>query len=239
MQKQKLLYIAFGVIFVALALFLVFYFTDSVGFNTQKHAEWEQDGFAFSYRGSKTEIRKLYIEKDGKKIGNFDISSDTSLFSTDETKKAIVLSSGENDMLMLVPFCSDIDGDVHYRQLSVSHDGSASLDADTDVSNPKIDMENMAVFSECIGVEYAVDSPESPYTKYATYVAYSIENGKLVAVHSESLTYYSDTNIYCHSESVFDNELGTLGEPIDDWLSPEKYAEKRESLSSLFSVDIP
>ena len=48
MQKQKLLYISFGIIFLALALFLVFYLTDTVGFNTEKHAEWEQDGFSFS-----------------------------------------------------------------------------------------------------------------------------------------------------------------------------------------------
>ena len=42
--------------------------TNTLGFNTFKHAEWEQDGFSFSYRGSNDEVRKLHVKKDGKKI---------------------------------------------------------------------------------------------------------------------------------------------------------------------------
>ncbi|MBE6550473.1 MAG: hypothetical protein E7670_08635 [Ruminococcaceae bacterium] len=239
MQKQKLLYISFGVIFLALALFFVFYLTDTVGFNTYKHAQWEQDGFAFSYRGSKDEIRKLLVEKDGKKIGKFDVSADASLFANEENKKAIILTSDESGTLMLVPFCADTDSDIHYRPLSVKADGSAEFDEKTDVANPKVDMENMAVSSECAGVEYSVNSPESPYTKYATYTGYSIEKNRLVAIYSVSVTYHSETDVYCFSQSVFDAELGTLGESVDDWLSPEEYAEDREKFASMFSVDIP
>ncbi len=239
MQKQKLLYISFGIIFLALALFFVFYLTDTVGFNTKTHAEWEQDDLTFSYRGSKDEIRKLHVEKNGKKIGKFDVSSDASLFANEENKKTIILTSDENGTLMLVPFCSDTDGDIHYRPLLVKADGSATLDEKTDVANPKVDLENMAVFSECAGVEYAVDTTDSPYTKYARYTGYSIENSELVAINSVSVTYHSETNIYCFSQSVFDAQLGGLGEPVDDWFSPEEYAKKRESFASMFSVDIP
>lgn len=239
MQKQKLLYISFGVIFLALALFFVFYLTDTVGFNTNKYAEWEQDGFSFSYSGTKDEIRKLRVEKDGKKVGKFDVSADISLFSSEENKKAIVLTNDENGTLMLVPFFLDTDGDIHYRSLSVSPDGSAVFDEKADVANPKVDMENMAVFSECAGIDFAVDTPESPYTKYATYTGYSIESGKLLPINSVTLTYHSETDIYCFSQSGFDSETGGLGEPVDDWLSPKEYAEKREAFASMFSVEIP
>ena len=239
MQKQKLLYISFGVIFLALALFFVFYLTDTVGFNTKTHANWEQDGFEFSYRGVKDEIRKLHVKKDGKKIGKFDVSADASLFANEENKKAIILTSDENGTLMLVPFCSDTDGDIHYRPLLLKADGSAAFDEKTDVANPKVDLENMAVFSECAGIEYATNTHESPYTKYATHTGYSIDKGNLVAINSISVTYHSETNIYCFSQSGFDTQLGCLGEPVDDWLSPEEYSKKRESFASMFSVDIP
>lgn len=239
MQKQKLIYISFALIFIALALFLLFYFTDSVGFNTTKHAEWEQDGFSFSYRGSKSEIRKLYIEKDGKNIGKLDISSSASLFSSEEDKNAVLLNSDGSGTLFLVPFCADADGDRHFRPLFVTPDGSAELDIDADVSNPRVDFENSAVFSECAGLDCLVDSPESPYTKYALYIGYSINENRLIPLHSVSVTYHSETNIYCFSESFFDEQLGTLGEPVDDWLLPDEYAQKRDSFASLFTVDIP
>ena len=140
---------------------------------------------------------------------------------------------------MLVPFCSDTDGDIHYRPLLLKADGSAAFDEKTDVANPKVDLENMAVFSECAGIEYATNTHESPYTKYATHTGYSIDKGNLVAINSISVTYHSETNIYCFSQSGFDAQLGCLGEPVDDWLSPEEYSKKRESFASMFSVDIP
>lgn len=239
MQKQKLLYITFGIILVALALFFLFYLTNTLGFNTFKHAEWEQDGFSFSYRGSNDEVRKLHVKKDGKKIGKFDVSSDASLFSTEEYKKATILSSSESGTLMLVPFSLDTDGDIHYRALFVSQDGSAAFDEDNDVANPKVDFEIMAVYSECVGLEYSVDDINSPFTKYATYIGYSIENVKLIPINSATISYHSETNIYCFSQSGYDSEVGGLGVPVDDWLSPEKYAEKREVFASMFSVEIP
>ncbi len=239
MQKQKLLYISFGIIFLALALFLLFYFTDTVGFNTKTHAEWEQNGVTFSYRGSNDEVRKLYIEKNGKKIGKFDISANASLFSSEESKKAIFLIDTEEKALALVPFSSDADGDRHYRALYIKPDGSSELDLDNDVSNPNVDSENGSVISECAGTEVLVDAPESPYTKYATHTGYSIFNDRLTPIYEISITYHSETNIYCLSERTYDQDLGTLGASNDDWLSPDKYASQREKIDELFTVEIP
>ena len=239
MKKQNLLYISFGVIFLALALFLLFYFTDTVGFNTKTHAEWEQNGVTFSYRGSSDEIRKLHIEKDGKKIGRFDMSANASLFSQEESKKAIFLMESGEKTLVLVPFSSDEDGDRHYRALYINADGSSELDLDNDVSNPNTDLENGAIFSECAGTEILADSPDSPYTKYASYTGYSILNERLTPIYEISITYHSETNIYCFSERTYDTELGTLGVSNDDWLSPDEYAAQREKIDELFTVEIP
>jgi hypothetical protein len=239
MQKQKLLYISFGVIFLVLALFIVFYFTDTIGFNTKTHAEWEQNGVTFSYRGSKDEIRKLYIEKNGKKIGKFDISANVSLFSAEGSQEAIFLIDNEEKALALVPFSSDEDGDRHYRALYINADGSSELDLDNDISNPMADVENGSVFSECAGTEILVDSPDSPYKKYASYTGYSIFNDRLTPIYEISVTYHSETNIYCFSERTYDGNLGTLGSSDDDWLTPDEYAAQREKIDELFTVEIP
>jgi hypothetical protein len=53
------------------------------------------------------------------------------------------------------------------------------------------------------------------------------------------VTYYSETDIYCLSESRFDTDENTLGESVDKWFSPEEYTKERERISALFTVSIP
>ena len=141
--------------------------------------------------------------------------------------------------LVLVPFSADEDGDRHYRALYIKPDGSSELDLDNDVSNPVVSEENSAIYSESMGVEAIIDSPDSPYTQYASHTGYAIMNERLTPIYEISVTYHSETNIYCFSERTYDTDLGTLGASNDDWLSPDKYASEREKLDSLFTVEIP
>ena len=61
----------------------------------------------------------------------------------------------------------------------------------------------------------------------------------ITEIYEIKVTYYSETNIYCISESYYDADLGTLGASEDDWLLPDKYEAKRESISELFTLPIP
>ena len=183
------------------------------------------------------------IKKDGKRIGSFKLSATESLFYDTNSKNALFLNDTTNNndsSVILVPFSLDEDGDKHYRVLYIKADGKAELDTQNDVSNPIIDKDTNAIFSESIGLNSLGNSPDDPYEKYALQRGYVFDNGKIIPAYEISITYHSETNIYCFSERSFDLTLGELGIADDDWLSPDEYATEREQLASLFfSVDIP
>lgn len=242
MKRQNLLYISFGIIIAALVFFLLSSVFGIIEINLKTHAEWEQNGISFSYRGSSNEVRKLHVEKDGKKCGSFKLSASKELFADEESKNAIFLDELKEDAqstLVLVPFELDEDGDRHYRALYIFPDGKAELDLENQVSNPSVEKDEKAVFSECIGHITLGSTPDSPYEKYASQTGYVFENGKMIPAYEITITYYSETNIYCFSERFFNSELGELGTSDDDWLSPKEYEAQRDKFASVFQVEIP
>ena len=242
MSKRKLLYVSFGVIIAALLIFIILSLTKNLKINTETHAEWEQNGITFSYVGSKKEIHKLEIKKNGEKIASFEFSSNASLFSDDRSSSAIFIDTEDENTLALVPFSLDSFGNVHYRTLCIKTDSTALLDLDTDIVNPKIDNETGNVSCESFSKENIGDEIEgvgAPYEESATITTFSASSEKLYPIYRFSVTYYSENDIYCISESEFDLESNDLGASDDDWLSAAEYEQSYEKLDSLFTVLLP
>ncbi len=242
MTKRKLLYISLGVILAALLIFLIFSLTGNIKFNTETHAEWEQNGITFSYKGSKEEIRELEISKNGEKLASFKLEADTSLFSSDGSQNAIFIDGEGENTLALVPFSLDAFGNKHYRTLCIKPDGTASIDLETDICNPTIESETGYISCESFSKENVGDELEgigAPYEESATRTVYRADSEKLQAIYCFSVTYYSENDIYCISESQFDLELNSLGASSDDWLSPAEYKQSYEKLDPLFTVRLP
>ena len=242
MSKRKLLYLSFGVIIAALLIFIILSLTKNLKINTKTHAEWEQDGITFSYVGSKKEIHKLEIRQNGKKISSFEFSSDASLFSDDRSRSAIFLDTEGENILVLVPFSLDPFDNLHFRTLCIKADSTALLDLDTDIVDPTVDAETGNVSCESFSKENIGEEIEgfgAPYEESATITTFSASSEKLYPIYRFSVTYYSENDIYCISESEFDPELNALGASDDDWLSAAEYEQSYEKLDSLFTVLLP
>ena len=242
MSKRKLLYVSFGVIFAALLIFIIFSLTKNLKINTETHAEWEQNGITFSYVGSKKEIRKLEVSQSGEKLASFEISGDTSLFSAENSRSAIFIDTENENTLALVPFSLHADGGKHYRPLCIKPDGTASIDLETDICNPTIESETGYISCESFSKENVGEELEgmgAPYEESATLTVFRAEAEKLQEIYCFSVTYYSENDIYCISESKFDPESNALGTSSDDWLSPAEYKQSYEKLDTLFTVRLP
>ena len=244
MQKNKLLYVSIGVILIALLIFTICYLGIGIEFNTTTHAKWEQNGLLLTYKGSKQEIRKLEISRDGKTLEKLELCASPSLFSDpdeENIQNGIVVDSKYENTLILVPYSLDEDGDRHYRTLCLTPDGSLTVDVNTDVINPKID-DNGNVLCESTLHELIgepIDELGAPYEESSTVTLYRADEERLCAIYQFSVIYYSESNIYCISESTFDSYLYTLGDSVDNWLSPDEYADVYDSLAESFNVPIP
>ena len=242
MQKNKLLYLSVGILLAALLIFFILYMGIGFEFNTTTHAEWEQNGIVFTYKGSKKEIRKLEISREGKELLAVELSASPSLFSNEDSKSAIIIDSEQENTIMLLPYSLDDDNDKHYRSLCLCADGSALFDTEVDLINPNINGETGDIYCESTSHETvgkALDDLAAPYEESTVLTVYQIDEKKLVAIYQLSVTYYSENNVYCVSRSDFDYELLELGNSIDDWLSPEEYANMYDILDSVFTAPLP
>ena len=241
MAKNKLLYLCVGIILAALLIFIIIYTGVGFEFNTETHAEWEQNGITFTYKGSKNEIRRLNISKEGKSIEKIEISAEPTLFSAQNKKQALTITTEENTLL-LFPFSIDKDGNKHYRTLCLKSGGTVSIDANTDIINPTLTDGSQSVICESLTVTEvgdAIDELGAPYEEATVLTVYQIDGENLCPVYELSVIYYSENNVYCISKKELDIELGTLGDSVDDWLSPDEYAEAYETLDKYFNAPLP
>lgn len=242
MSKNKSLYITVAVILVCVLVFLAIYLLDGISLSFVTYAKWEQDGYSFVLKGSSGEINKIKIKKDGKRLGSFDFSGNGRSFDAEGSPSAIFLENNADTDLILVPCAFDTDGDEHYRLVTVPADGSITVNQEAAFSNPTLDAESGYLVTEEAGKEdigEPIEDLGAPYREYAKRGAYKIEADGVTKIYEISITYHSETDIYCFSERVFDEASGELGDFDDSWLLPDEYAEKKESVASLFTVKIP
>ncbi len=106
---------------------------------------------------------------------------------------------------------------------------SGTFESSADLSglcNVHADAELKAIFAfshTYVSEREYEDVPES-HTSTDTSTKYLWKNGKLVPSIRASVTYYSQSDLYCYSVSYYDEELGKYTDSDDKWLTPEEYA---------------
>lgn len=242
MKKRTLLFTVVALIVIGVVVFLI-YSLSSGTLAIKKYAEWEQDGYTFTYKGSFGKISRLLIEKDGKTLGEHELEADASLFDSEkDMKSARFLHVGENgEAAILVPYALDEDGDAHYLLLELDADGTCSL-TDVRIVNPSIDEKSGRTVSEeaqRIDIGEPLPDGRAPYESSATHTEYTLDGTTLIPFLSYSVTYHSETDIYRFSVAFYDDELGGFGDSEDEWLLPDEYEAARAELDEMFAVPLP
>lgn len=98
-------------------------------------------------------------------------------------------------------------------------------DALSGLCNVKADPELEAVFAftHTYTTEEAYLDVPATYISTDTTTKYKWKDGVLTPHSRASITYYSETGLYCYSVSDYDSKAGEFSESDDKWLTPEEY----------------
>lgn len=106
----------------------------------------------------------------------------------------------------------------------------------TGLCNIKADEDLHAVFGfeHTFETEQAyADAPEATISSDIA-TKYEWKDGKLLPQTRVSITFYSESNLYCYSVSYYDAESGSFSDSDDKWLTPEEYAKQDMSFLYYF-----
>ena len=104
----------------------------------------------------------------------------------------------------------------------------------TGLCNVKSDPVLQAVFgfSHTYSSEKAYDDAPASTVSTDTTTKYIWVDGKLTPQVKASITYYSETDLYCYSVAYYDQKSASFWDSDDKWLTPEEY--KQQDMSFLY-----
>jgi hypothetical protein len=162
-------------------------------------------------------------------------------------RRATLPISVENEIFdeanKLIPYLEDVNGDGHpdlfvphskdnnldFRYAVFVWDNKSSMFTDTgvlgDLANIKIDLnENTVTSKMLLRTVVAEAQPNLPeeYESKNVYNEYKLINGTFVAYRKLSLTYYSETDIYCYSIFEYNSETKELEYFDEQWMDAEE-----------------
>ena len=165
-------------------------------------------------------------------------------------RRATLPISIENDIFeeanKFIPYFEDINGDGHpdlfvphskdtnlnFRYAVFLWNNKASMFTDigvlNDLANIKVNTDQNTVSSSMLirtVIEEAKPNIPEIYTTEKIFTEYKIIDDVFVKYNEISLTYYSETDIYCYSIYEYDIETKTLECVEERWLSEEKADE--------------
>ena len=187
----------------------------------------DEGGLTFTVRGSDTRPKQISVKR-----------GDTLLFTTkvkipkklgrlggDYGFSAVDLNfDGHTDFMI----ANAVSGDCIsylcwlYNAEAQTYEPSAELSG---LCNIKADasLKALFAFTHTYTAEKAyLDVPASHVTVDST-TKYVWENGKLTPEIRATVTYYSETDLYCYSLAKYDGESQAFADPDDKWLTPEEY----------------
>ncbi|MBQ8817297.1 MAG: hypothetical protein IJZ83_01865 [Clostridia bacterium] len=237
--KNIALIILAAVIIIPLALILFDFGSLDFSFNFKKYHTCEVDGREFEFYGSFGRIGKIKVSDDNGKICSLSFSADADIFKRNipAVETFDINSDGNDDILVLCGI--DEENDVH-RSLFIATASDYNAMGDTDIVNFRI--EDDLLISEDGGVEYLAETVEKyvvPNRKHVTRRDYKYYDGEIIIAREYSLSYYSETDIYCHGYWEYDEDSESLLCVDEDWLLPDEYEKERENLQKLFKIQLP
>ena len=206
--------------------------------NLTKYHVAEADGKEFIFYGSFGKVGKVTVKENSKKICSFELSADADIYDgISAVEISDVDRDGKNDIL--VAFKKDADGDVH-RRLLLASKGGYSFVRDVDVVNFRDG--DGTVISEEQSFKYLAETKEEytvPYERTVSRTVYEYFEDTVIPRSRITVSYYSESLIYCVGVFEYDENYGELMSVSEDWITRSEYDDAYEALDEIFEVELP
>lgn len=240
MKSKYIPILALALSVIVVLCILIFDFKKlDLNLNLTKYHVAEADGKEFIFYGSFGKVRKVTVKENSQKLFSFQFSADADVYADGISAVEIfdVNYDGNNDIL--VAFKQDSDGDVHRRLLLASKNDYTFV-RDVDVIN--FSDEGGKLISEEQSFKYLAQTREEytvPYEMTVSKTVYEYFEDTVIPRSKITVSYYSESLIYCVAVFEYDEYYEELISASEDWLSQEEYNNAYETLDEIFSVDLP
>lgn len=210
----------------------------NLNFNLTKYHIAQADSKEFVFYGSFGKVGKVTVNENSKKLCSFDFSADADVYDgISAVEISDVNSDGRNDIL--VAFKKDSDGDVHRRLLLATKSGYSFV-RDVDIVNFKDG--NGFLISEEQDFKYLAETKEEytvPYEKNVSRTVYEYFEDTVIPRSKITVSYYSESLIYCVCVYEYDENYGELMSVSEDWMTQSEYYDEYDALDEIFEVELP
>lgn len=216
---------------IIVCLFIIIVNSFNIDLYLIKHYDMQLNGYTLKFYGDfdKTHILKVY--EGSVRRATLPISIENEIF--DEANKFIPYFddvNGDGHPDLIVPHSYDANSNFRYAVFPWNN--ASSMFTNTNVLNDLANItvntdQNTVSSSMLIRTVVAEEQPNIPeiYMSEKIYTEYKLIEGSFVKYMQRSLTYYSETDIYCYSTYEYNNETKEF-ECLDErWLSEEKAAD--------------
>lgn len=207
-----------GVWLIVSNLFDFNFHLNLIKYNTVSDGE-----FTFTFKGAFSQVRKLIVRRDSKKIASLPFEASSDVFGNAEKYEPVysdINFDGHDDIMFVCAY--DDDGDIHYSAFIYNPDENtySYCPGMDDLCNIKVIAESQAVTSEQterIQLNEPKDGKPALYNEKHSLTEYRWIDGKFTAFRETAITYYEDTDYYSYSVYVYDAEYGGLKYEDEKW----------------------
>ena len=228
-RKRKNIIFCIAVICcIIVCLFIIITKVFNIELYLIKHHEMQLSEYTLKFYGDleKTHILKVY--EGSIRRATLPISIENEIF--DEANK-------------LIPYLDDVNGDGHpdlfiphskdnnldFRYAIFTWDNESEMFTDTgvlgDLANIEVDLNENTITSKMLlrtGVTESQPNLTEEYELKNVYTEYKLADGAFVEYRKLSLTYYSESDIYCYSIYEYNSETKELEYFDEQWMDAEE-----------------
>lgn len=215
-------------LFILISLFILVVRIADIKFNPISHHSAQIDEYTIKFKGDLKKANIASIYKDDKKICNINVSIPKSFF--DEYKDILLNDlnfDGKKDLL--IPHSTDLNGDAIYSVYINNNEGKfEASESLRGIANIEIDNNSERLISKkFVREEIAPAQKGVPAVNKDSQILsiYIFENSNATEVERKAITYYSETNYYCYSHYIYNEENNELECKIEDWFEPSEISK--------------
>lgn len=229
-MKTKNILLSIAII-ICSALCIFIFLTNVLGLSIVRHYAMQLDNLTLKFYGNTSSVTTLKIYDGAIRRATLDFSAASDIFS-DPSKFQPYFEdlNGDGHSDIIVPHSSDDIENTRYAAFIWNNETKMFEDtgALNDIANIKLNKDDRSITSYMMLhttlYEEQLNAPEI-YEEKQLLKEFKIVDGKYTLFREYSLTYYSESDIYCYSKYDYDTESGELVCTDESWLSPEKATE--------------
>lgn len=229
-MKTKNIFLSIAIIICAILCIFLF-LTNVLGLNIVKHYSMQLGDFTLKFYGNFSEVTTLKIYDGAIRRATLEFSADRDIFYDPSNYDPYFDDlNGDGHPDIIVPHSKDHSTSNRYAAFLWDNETKMFIDTGVlnDVANIKINKDDYSLTSYMVLhttlFEEELNMPEM-YEESQILKEFKIIDGNYILYREYSLTYYSETDIYCYSKYEYDKDSDELVCSSENWLSPEEAAK--------------